>query len=40
MDVEENKLKEELVDKPGTTIGMKFSVLHCVQILYSMRCGF
>ena len=28
MDVEEGKLEEELVDKPGTTIGTKFSVLH------------
>ena len=26
------KLEEELVDKPGTTIGTKFSVLHCVRI--------
>ena len=26
MDVEEGKLEEELVDKPGTTIGTKFSV--------------
>ena len=24
MDVEEGKLEEELVDKPGTTIGAKF----------------
>ena len=23
-----SKLEEELVDKPGTTIGTKFSVLH------------
>ena len=23
---------EELVDKPGTTIGTKFSVLHCIRI--------
>ena len=30
MDVEEEKLEEELVDKPGTTIGTKFSVLHCI----------
>ena len=28
MDVEEGKLEDELVDKPGTTIGTKFSVLH------------
>ena len=32
MVVEEDKLEEELVDKPGTTIGTKFSVLHCIQI--------
>ena len=32
MDVEEGKLEEELVDKPGTTIGTKFSVLHCIRI--------
>ena len=34
MDVEEGKLEEELVDKPGTTIGTKFSVLHCIRILF------
>ena len=27
MDVEEDKLEEELVDKPGTTIGTKLSVV-------------
>ena len=27
------RLEEELVDKPGTTIGTKFSVLHCIRIL-------
>ena len=32
MDVEEGKLQEELVDKPRTTIGTKFSVLHCIRI--------
>ena len=31
MDVEEGNLEEELVDKPGTTIGTKFSVLHCIR---------
>ena len=39
MDVEE----EELVDKPGTTIGTKFSVLHCIRIpffFFFKRCGF
>ena len=40
MDVEEWKLEEELVDKPGTTIGTKFSVLHCIRIPFLMRCGF
>ena len=34
------KLEEELVDKPGTTIGTKFSVLHCIRISFLMRCGF
>ena len=29
---EVGKREEELVDKPGTTIGTKFSVLHCFQI--------
>ena len=40
MDVEEGKLEEELVDKPGTTIGTKFSVFHCIRIPFLMRCGF
>ena len=40
MDVEEGKLGEELVDKPGTTIGTKFSALHCIRIPFLMRCGF
>ena len=31
IDVEEGKLEDELVDKPGTTIGTKFSVLHCIR---------
>ena len=39
MDVQEWKL-EELVDKPGTTIRTKFSVLHCILIPFLMRCGF
>ena len=34
MDVEEGKLEEELVDKPGTTIGTKFSALHCIRIQF------
>ena len=40
IDVEEGMLEEELVDKPGTTIGTKFSVLHCTRIPFLMRCGF
>ena len=40
MGVEEGKLEEELVDKPRTTIGTKFSVLHCTRIPFLMRCGF
>ena len=40
MDVEEGKLEEQLVDKPGTTIGTKFSVLHCIRIPFLRRCGF
>ena len=31
--------EEDLVDKPGTTIGTKFSVLHCMRIPFSMICG-
>ena len=37
---EVGELEEELVDKLGTTIGTKFSVLHCVRIPFFMRCGF
>ena len=40
MGVEVDKLEEELGDKPGTTIGTKFSVLHCIRIQFLMRCGF
>ena len=40
IDVEECELEEELDDKPGTTIGTKFSVLHCIRIPFLMRCGF
>ena len=39
-DVEEGKMEEELVDKPGTTIGTKFSVLQIIRIPSLMRCGF
>ena len=38
--VKVDELEEELVDKPGTTIGKKFSVLHCIRIPFLMRCGF
>ena len=34
------ELEEELVDKPGTTIGTKFSVLQIIRIPSLMRCGF
>ena len=40
MVVEEGTLEEELVGKPGPTIGTKFSVLHCIRIPFFMRCGF
>ena len=39
-DVEEGQLEEELVDKPGTTIGTKFSAMHCIRIPFLMRSGF
>ena len=31
---------EDELDKPGTTMGTKFSVLHCIRIPFQMRCGF
>ena len=31
---------EEVVGKPGTAIGTKFSVLHCIRMPVLMRCGF
>ena len=40
MGAEIDKLEEEHGDKPGTTIGTKFSVFHCVRKLFFMRCGF
>ena len=40
IDVEEWELEQELADKPGTTIGTKFSVLHCIRLPFLMRCGF
>ena len=38
IEVERWEPEEELVNKPGTTIGTKFSVLHCIRILFQMRC--
>ena len=32
MGVEHGKFEDELVEKLGTTIGTKFSVLHCIRI--------
>ena len=40
IDVEEWELEEELADKLWTTIGTKFSVLHCIWIPFFTRCGF
>ena len=34
------KIPEEELDKPGTTIGTKFSVLQMIRIPFLMRCGF
>ena len=31
---------EKLVDNPGTKIGTRFTVLHCIFLSFSMRCGF
>ena len=31
---------EEIVDKPGTTIGTWFSVLHFIRLPSLMSCGF
>ena len=31
---------EDELDKPGITIGTKFSVLHCIRIPSLMRCDF
>ena len=38
--LKKGKLEKELVDKPGTTIGTKFSVLQCIRKTFLMRCGF
>ena len=40
LEVEWWELEEELDDKPGTTIGTKFSVSHCIRIPFFMGCGF
>ena len=32
LEVDESDPEDELADKPGTTIGTKFSVLHCIRI--------
>ena len=39
-DVEDGMLEEELIDKPGTTIGTKFSALHCIRILFFSEMWF
>ena len=38
-EVDEEDPEDEL-DKPGTTIGTKFSVLQIIRIPFLMRCGF
>ena len=41
MDVREvDEDAEDELDKPGTKIGTKFSVLQGIRILSLMRCGF
>ena len=40
MYVEVGKLEEQLAENPGTTIGTKFSVLHCIRKPFLVRCGF
>ena len=37
---EVNEDSEDELDKPGTTIGTKFSVLQIIRIPSLMRCGF
>ena len=37
---EEERDAEDELDKPGTTIGTKFSVLQIIRIPSLMRCGF
>ena len=40
MGVEVDKLEEELADKPGTMIGAKFSVLHCIRLPFCNEMWF
>ena len=40
MGVEVGNLEEELAEKLITSIGTKFSVLHCIRIPFLMKCGF
>ena len=40
LEVHESDPEDEFVDKPGTTIGTKFSVLQGIRIPFLMRCGF
>ena len=40
IEVEGWEPEENLVDKPGTTIGRKYSLLHCIRIPLLMRCVF
>ena len=37
---EDDEEAEEELDKPGTTMGTKFSVLQSIRIQFLMRCGF
>ena len=37
---EDDEEAEEELDKPGTTMGTKFSVLHIIRIPFEKRCGF
>ena len=37
---EEDEEAEEELDKPGTTVRTKFSVLQNIRIPFLMRCGF
>ena len=38
--LETDENPEDELDKPGTTIGKKFSVLHIIRIPSLMKCGF